>query len=67
MTLQKWHFGICLVLFLIFRKQYQAFFERFASKAESEGGRAMRELLIEAITLAFTLWPMLLLFILTVL
>lgn len=67
MTLQKWHFGICLVLLLIFRKQLQAFYERFASKAKSEEGRFGRELLIEIISLAFILWPILLFFILDVL
>ena len=36
MTLQKWHFGICLVLLLIFRKQLQAFYRRLGSKGDSE-------------------------------
>lgn len=67
MTLQKWHFGICLVLLLIFRKQLQAFHERFASKAESEGGRFGREILMDFIGFGFIVWPMILFFILDVL
>lgn len=60
MTLQKWNWGICLVLLLLFRKQIQAFSKRFASKAESAEGRFMRELLLSFIGIGFVGWPMLL-------
>lgn len=60
MTLQKWNWGICLVLLLLFRKQYKAFFQRFASKAQSAEGRFCREFLLELSSLALIFWPMIL-------
>lgn len=60
MTLQKWNWGICLVLLLLFRKQYQSFFQQFVSRAQSAEGRFVRELLFSFIGIGFVGWPMLL-------